>query len=108
MVKKFSIALSLVAALGLGFAIVAPSASFAKQNQNKPQNVNKKVVVKKNVVVVKHVGGKNNFVVGKKYNGHIWFGHNRHRWHDKWYAYGEGPCWVNVDGLWFWNEVACP
>jgi hypothetical protein len=51
-------------------------------------------------------GGK--FVVGKSYNGHIWYCHSRHRWHGRWYDYGEGPCWINVDGEWFWNVVACP
>jgi hypothetical protein len=46
--------------------------------------------------------------VGRRYGGHIWYGYNRHRWHGRWYAYGVGPCWINVDGLWFWNELACP
>jgi hypothetical protein len=107
MLKRFSIAVALIATLGLAFAIVVPSASFAKnQNQNKNVHVNKKVVVQKNVVVHKNAAG-NKFVVGKKYNGHVWYGHNRHRWHDHWYAYGEGPCWISIDGLWFWNEAAC-
>ncbi|HWC93374.1 MAG TPA: hypothetical protein VG475_09715, partial [Pseudolabrys sp.] len=49
-----------------------------------------------------------NFVVGRSYNGHRWFGHSRHRWHGRWYAYGEGECWINIDGEWFWNELVCP
>src|SRR5450759_1743770 len=48
------------------------------------------------------------FKVGQKYNGHIWYGHNRHRWHGRWYAYGEGECWINIEGEWFWNELVCP
>lgn len=48
------------------------------------------------------------YVVGRTYDGHIWFGHAGHRWHGRWYAYGVGPCWIYVDGLWFWNPVACP
>jgi hypothetical protein len=48
------------------------------------------------------------FVVGRTYNGHIWFGHGGHRWHGRWYAYGVGPCWIFIDGLWFWNPLACP
>jgi hypothetical protein len=48
------------------------------------------------------------YVVGRTYNGHIWFGRTGHRWHGRWYAYGVGPCWIFIDGLWFWNPLACP
>jgi hypothetical protein len=48
------------------------------------------------------------YLVGRAYNGHIWFGHSRHFWHGRWYAYGVGPCWIYIDGLWFWNPVVCP
>ena len=51
---------------------------------------------------------RNRYVVGKSYDGHIWFGQTGHRWHGRWYAYGVGPCWIYVDGMWFWNPVACP
>ena len=113
MLKRISIVFSVVAAVGLAFAIAAPSISFAKdpKPQNKPQNkvVQKNVVVKqKNIVVKQNSPVKVKYVVGKKYNGHIWYGYSRHRWHGTWYAYGVGPCWINVDGLWFWNVVACP
>jgi hypothetical protein len=76
------------------------------KNINKNVNVNRSVHVKKNVNVNRAAHG--NYVVGKAYNGHYWYGQNRHRWHGRWYAYGIGPCWINVDGLWFWNVAACP
>ena len=53
-------------------------------------------------------GAHQRYVVGKSYDGHVWFGHSGHRWHGHWYGYGIGPCWIYVDGLWFWNPVACP
>ena len=113
MLKKVSIVLSLVAAFGLGLAFTAPQSAFAKdphkkQQQQKKVFVKKNVQVKKNVHVNKNVHVKKTFVVGKKYNGHVWYGHHRHRWHGKWYDYGDGPCWINVDGEWFWNVLACP
>jgi len=92
MLKKVSIALSVAAALGLGLALAAPEPAFAKP-------------AKKKVVVVKK---KNVYVVGKTYNGHVYYGRSRHRWHDKWYAYGVGPCWIKVGGVWFWNVAVCP
>ena len=52
--------------------------------------------------------GGRGFVVGRHYGGHVWYGHNRHRWHGAWYEYGVGPCWINVDGEWFWNVLVCP
>lgn len=116
MLKKFSIVLSVVTALGLAFAVSAPVDAKPNQNQNKNYKVNKNVNVNKNIKVNKNVNvnknvkfkGNTKFIVGKKYNGHVWYGHHRHRWHGVWYEYGVGPCWINVDGLWFWNVVACP
>ena len=89
--------------------MAGPAAAKPQQKNvhvNKNIKVNKGVHVNKTVHVNKIGGGK--FVVGKSYNGHIWYGHSRHRWHGRWYDYGEGPCWINVDGEWFWNVVACP
>jgi hypothetical protein len=126
MLKKISILLSVVATLGLAVAIAAPSASYAKdpkpQKQQKQQKapkqqVQKNVVVKqknvvvkpqhKNVVVKKNVHVK--YVVGKKYHTHhVWYGYSGHRWRGAWYPYGVGPCWIWVDGVWFWNVLACP
>lgn len=120
MLRKVTLVLSVISALGLGFAMMAPSASFAKdppnQNQNKPKQnkpkqnkppQQKNIVVKpKNVVVKKKVTVK--YVIGHKYNGHIWYGYNRHRWHGIWYAYGVGPCWILIDDVFFWNILACP
>jgi hypothetical protein len=51
---------------------------------------------------------RGNFVVGRAYNGNYWYGQNRHRWRGVWYAYGVGTCWIDVDGLWFWNAAVCP
>jgi hypothetical protein len=123
MLKKISLVLSVLATLG--FAVVTSAPADAKQQQGggKSAHVNKNVQVNKNVKVNKTVnknvkvnknvqvnknykGGK--YVVGQRYNGHIWYGHNRHLWHGRWYDYGDGPCWINVDGEWFWNVLACP
>jgi len=105
MLKKLSIALSVVAALGLALAIATPSPVDAKPQQKQQQKQQKfqkqKFVKQKNVQ-------KQKWKVGQKVNGHIWFGHSRHRWHGVWYAYGVGPCWINIEGEWFWNELACP
>lgn len=110
----------LAAAVAIVLA-VAPSAD-AKQGKSghsgKSAHVSKSVHVKKSVHVNKSVHVKKtvhvkknvhvHYVVGRSYNGHIWYGRHGHRWHGAWYAYGVGPCWVLVDGLWFWNVVACP
>ena len=75
-------------------------------NVNRNAHVNNNVNVNRNVHVNRTVQG--NYVVGRAYNGHYWYGQNRHRWNGHWYAYGVGPCWINVDGLWFWNVAVCP
>jgi hypothetical protein len=103
MLKKVSIALSVVAALGLGLALATPQPAIAKDPHKK-----KVIVVKKNVYVKKNVHTKKVYVIGKNYNNRVWYGRHRHRWHGAWYEYGVGPCWINVDGLWFWNVLACP
>jgi hypothetical protein len=107
MLKKLSIVLSTVAVFGLGLALTMPQPSLAKDHHNKHQNKQgqKNVYMKKNVYVKKN---KNVYVVGKKYHGHVWYGRNRHRWHDKWYDYGVGPCWIKIGDVWFWNELVCP
>lgn len=40
--------------------------------------------------------------------GRVDVGRGRHFWHGQWYEYGVGPCWVYVDGVWFWNDLVCP
>lgn len=100
MLKKALVVLSITTAFAL--VLATPPSALAKDHHKK-QQVHKNVVVKKNVHVRKNV-----YVVGKKYHGHVWYGHRRHRWHGKWYDYGIGPCWINVGGLWFWNVAACP
>jgi hypothetical protein len=94
MLKKLSIVLSLAAALAVGVAFAAPELAVAQPHKHKN-------VVHKNVV-------HNKFVVGRRYNGHTWYGRSSHRWHGRSYAYGVGPCWIDVGGLWFWNVAACP
>jgi hypothetical protein len=114
MLRKLSVVLSAVAALGLAFAVSAPADAKEVKNVhvnrsvhvNRTVNVHRNVTVRRNVIVDRNVNRR--FVVGKRYHGHVWYGHNRHRWHGRWYDYGVGPCWINVDGLWFWNVVACP
>lgn len=115
MLKKLSIIAAVLAALGLSFTAVSPSDAKPQQKQFQAKKnfaPKKNFVAKKNFgpknAGPKNFGPKNNFVVGKQYNGHYWYGRNRHRWHGRWYPYGVGPCWINVDGLWFWNVAACP
>jgi hypothetical protein len=104
MIKKISI---VVAALGL--AVAAPSAIEAKP-VHKNVHINRAVHVNRRVGprVVRPRGPTNKYVIGHSYNGHVWYGRTRHRWHGRWYAYGIGPCWINIGGLWFWNVAACP
>ena len=111
MLRKLWIAASIASVL------LIPASSFAepvKKNVhvNKNVNVHRNVHVNKNVNVNRHVNVNRtvhgHYVVGRAYNGHYWYGHNRHFWHGAWYAYGVGPCWINVDGLWFWNVAVCP
>ena len=101
MLKKVSIILSIVAALGLAITISAPTEAKPKK---------KAVVVadsKKKAIVV-HKKGEPTYVVGKTYNGYLYVCKKRRHWRGKWYAYGVGPCWIKVGGVWFWNVVACP
>jgi hypothetical protein len=131
MLKKVSLVLSVLAVLGFAVAISAP-ADAKPQQQGKTVNKttqfkqsNKNVNIKQNIKVknfqsnksikVKNFQSNKNvnfksgkFKVGQKVNGHMWFGHSRHRWHGRWYAYGEGECWINIEGEWFWNELVCP
>ena len=115
MLKKLSAVLA-VAVLGFTVSYSMPAEA---QHKHKNVTVNKTVNVQRNVHVNRTVNvnrsvrvnrtvGSTRFVVGKRYNGHIWYGRNRHFWRGRWYAYGVGPCWINVDGLWFWNEFTCP
>lgn len=130
MLKKVSLVLSVIAALGFAVATSAPADAAQEKNKtvrtntvrtntvrtNRAVNVrtNRSVNVRTNraVGVNRSAGvnrvGRANFVVGRRYGGNVWYGHNRHRWHNTWYGYGEGPCWINVDGEWFWNVIACP
>jgi hypothetical protein len=113
MLRKISLVLSAVAVLGL--AVSTASAQPVNNNPHVRKNVtvhrnvtvNRNVNVRRNVTVNRNVN-RGNFVVGRRYNGNVWYGHNRHRWHGRWYAYGVGPCWINVEGNWFWNVLACP
>jgi hypothetical protein len=77
--------LSVLAIFGL--TVAGPAAA---KPQQKNVYVNKNVHVNKTVHVNRAVHG--NFVVGRAYNGHIWYGHNHHFWHGRWYGYGDGPC----------------
>ena len=109
MLRKASIVLSVFAALGLAAVLPANAEQVHKNvHVNKSVHVNKTVHVNKNVHVNTNVHVHGNYVVGRRYNGHVWYGQSRHRWHGTWYEYGVGPCWINVDGLWFWNVAACP
>jgi hypothetical protein len=126
MLKKISLILSVTAALGIGTAASADAkggghggghhggghgghhgsghhaGSHHGGGRHGEGHAAKDVHAHDNRAANKH------YTVGKSYDGHIWFGHTGHRWHGHWYAYGVGPCWIYVDGLWFWNPVACP
>jgi hypothetical protein len=106
MLKKLSIVLSIVAVFGLGLALTVPQSVLAKDHKQQGNKQHKSM--QKNVVVHKNVHVKKTYVVGKKYKGHVWYGHHRHRWHGKWYEYGVGECWIEIDGDWFWNDLVCP
>ena len=133
MLKKMVMSLSVVAAFGI--ALSAPASAAPPEHKNvqmnrnvhvnrnvsvrhNNMNVNRNVHVNRNVRVNRDVNVNRNvhvnrnvstrYVIGRSYNGHIWYGRHRHFWHGRWYAYGVGPCWINIDGLWFWNELACP
>ena len=109
MLRKLSIAAAIASVLLIpasGFADPVNKHVHVNKNVNRNVHVNKNVNVNRNVHVNRSVHG--NYVVGRAYNGHYWYGQNRHRWNGRWYAYGVGPCWINVDGLWFWNVAVCP
>jgi len=119
MLRKLSVVLSAVAVLGFAVAVSSPADAKPQGgsknvhvnrtvNVHRNVNVRRNVTVHRNVTVNRRVGGGRNYVVGRRYGGHVWYGHNRHRWHGVWYEYGVGPCWINVDGLWFWNPIVCP
>jgi hypothetical protein len=132
MLKKFSLILSVTAALGLGIVVSADAKGHGGGHRGGHHggghhggrhhggghggaHVNRSVHVRTSGVHVTRdarVHGNRpankRYVVGRAYDGHIWFGHRRHFWHGRWYAYGVGPCWIYIDGLWFWNPVVCP
>ena len=120
MLRKISLVLSVLAALGFAVSISTPADAFqankgskgAKMMQSKGVKSTKTMKTGKTVIKTKKtmkVMKTNKFIVGKTYNTHhVYFGHKRHRWHNKWYGYGEGECWIRVDGEWFWNLLVCP
>ena len=121
MLKKVSLVLSVLATFGFAVAISAPADAKEQPSRQQDRSRQQKRSGQPERQVNKYASGTNdvrsqqdrssghrNFVVGRSYDGHIWYGHNRHRWHGRWYDYGEGPCWINVDGEWFWNILALP
>jgi hypothetical protein len=123
MLKKFSLILSVTAALGIGIVTSADAKGHGDHHGGGHHagghhagghhagghaHVNRSVHVNRDVRVHDNRPANKRYVVGRAYDGHIWFGHNRHFWHGRWYAYGVGPCWIYIDGLWFWNPLACP
>ncbi len=110
MLKKISLIASVLAALGLAVAIASPADAAPKKtvHVNKTVTMHRNVTVRRNLSVHRNVGVRRNFAVGHRYGNNVWYGQRRHMWRGRWYAYGNGPCWVNVDGLWFWNVLACP
>lgn len=106
MLKKISLIASVLAALGL--AIASPADAAPKKGKT-VVHVTRTTHVTRTVHRTVRVGSpRRNFVMGRRYGNNVWYGQKRHFWHGQWYGYGVGPCWVNVDGLWFWNVLACP
>jgi hypothetical protein len=112
MLKKLSLILSVTAALGLGMVASADAkghgGGHGGAHVNRSVHVNRSMHVNRNVRVHDNRPANKRYVVGRAYDGHIWFGHSRHFWRGRWYAYGVGPCWIYIDGLWFWNPLVCP
>ena len=126
MLKKIYLALSVTAALALGAVATADAKGHGGGHggghhggghhggghhgggHHGAAHVNRSAHVNKNARLRENRPANKHYVVGRRYNGNIWFGHTGHRWHGRWYAYGVGPCWIYIDGLWFWNPVACP
>ena len=127
MLKKVSLVLSVLAALGFAVAISAPADAKEQKQSTKSSGHVTRSVNRTNVRVntrtnfrtnkignvrtnvrTNRISSSSKFIVGHKYGSHMFFGHNRHRWHGRWYGYGEGECWINIEGEWFWNELVCP
>ena len=120
MLKRICLILSVTAALGLGVVATADAKGHGGGHgghrggghpggsHHGTAHVNRSAHVTRNVHVRENRPANRPYVVGRRYDGHIWFGHRGHRWHGVWYAYGVGPCWIYIDGLWFWNPLACP
>jgi hypothetical protein len=129
MLKKLSLVLSVLATLGFAVAISAPAdAKEQKQSSKSSSHVTTRSVNRTNVRVNTRTNIRTNkvgnvrtnvrtnrissssskFIVGHRYGNRMWFGHNRHNWHGRWYDYGVGECWINIDDEWFWNELVCP
>jgi hypothetical protein len=110
MLKKIFLILSLTAALGIG--IVAPAhargGGHHGGHHGDGHHEAGHVHVHGNAGMHENRPANKHYVVGRRYDGHIWYGHRGHYWHGHWYGYGVGPCWIYIDGLWFWNPVACP
>lgn len=42
-------------------------------------------------------------VIGRRYYGGVYYGHRRHYWRGRWWAYGVGSCWrITPDGYYVW------
>ena len=114
MIKKLSIALSVIAALGLAVASAPVDAKPKGVHVQKKvtvrvnKNTGVHVRVKKKVVVNPVVRTNRVYVIGKRYNGNVWVGRERYFWRGAWYDYGVGRCWIRVNGVWFWNPLICP
>ena len=125
MLKKASIMVTVIAVLGLAVVASADARGGHRGGHvSRGVHVSRSVHVSRNVHVGRNVHVKRNvrvnrtvrvnravhgrYVVGRTYNGRVWFGRRRHFWHGRWYAYGVGPCWIYIDGLWFWNLAVCP
>jgi len=127
MLKKLSLVLSVLAALGFAVAISAPADAKEQKQSTKSSGHVTRSVNRTNVRVntrtntrtnktgnvrtnvrTNRISSSSKFIVGHRYGNRMWFGHNRHNWHGRWYDYGVGECWINIDDEWFWNELVCP
>lgn len=115
MLRKLSIAAAIAAVLLIPAAASAASnQKGAHSNRSAPASrsvhVNRNAGAKRNVHVNRNVrvnrAHRNVHVkktvrvraprIGHRYHGGIWYGHRRHYWRGRWYAYGVGSCWLRT------------
>jgi hypothetical protein len=104
MVAKLTLAAAFAATLLLSFGASADEHKSGDKNVH----MNKGVHVEKHVHVNNDMHSNKNVhidkvSVGHRYQGGTWYGHKRHYWHNRWYDYGIGPCWLSTPIGFVWT-----